>query len=1380
MSDNRIYSDHGKTFARVTVTEQLNLDSAALNITVAPTTSAGTYEILTRNASTGLLESVPSTTFSTIDDIPDISATYLTVIAAASGYQPLDGDLTSIAALVGTSGFLTKTAANTWALDTNTYLSSASAASTYQPLDGDLTAIAANTTNGLLKRTGTNTWTTVTDNSINWDTAYNDKIVSMAVTGTALKTITLNQQDGGTVTATFTDISSGSGAVQIGNSVYVSKDGDNALAQRERIDSPFSTIQAAVTAAVAGDTVIVHPGTYSESIVLKTGVNFYFYPGVILQASSGTAAITDNNVAVTSKIDGFGEIRATGTAGATATVNIQNTGSNVILRAKEIYGEYRGVDAKGTLIILSDITVSGTNEGIRLSGAACTLTYQGNITVTGSANTGGYGISASSSTPYANIVKISNSKITSNGNSALAVFGAHVEINNSHCLGTYYVGLETGSGRMIARNTVFESTGAVNNGFAWLDYTAVDSTNAYFKFDGCKFLATGSGTGAIGTQSAAGGRAPFYFTTSCFANRDPYAISGSAITYGYGKENLLIETLYKSHAPIDVADGFINQSFLGSGSAGGGTKFLADDQTWKTVAGGGGSQTLQQTTLLGNTTTDNIILEVTDPSIGVITDSPYLSIIGKGNNAGTVNKATWKQYVDMTTTSGLNYYRITKQFNVGAVENILTLGYDYSIAFYNATASAQYSIAFHGSTASGIGSIALSENAIVVGANSAQVGGQNTVIDSGVLGAFSGATDSHIYATADYAFIGGDANDAWGYASFIGGFGNDVYSEHGFASGHDNVVGAHVTDGTGTANLYNGEFALGGGNKITGNYSGAIGRALTVSGNNNITVGRGITTTEVDSFNVGFNSTIPTFKVSVATGSGTAGITTVAGALKINTITALGNDDSLSQVLVKAADGTVKYRSAATLGGGGGLASVQTGNTLYVSKDGNNATALRERLDLPFLTINAAVAAASSGDTVVVFPGIYEELARLKTELGVSYQFIGKGEVQLVTTSFDPVIGDNNTAGTCEIIAPGWTFTARNFQSCIEIYDPLTNVKIICKELKCQTGVGAIQMYDGTLTIEAEKVHNTATGQAIYYDGTGVVINAKIDTVQSVGDVAILGDSGSIYLVAKKIVKYDSVNADYLVYLLPATTSSVWIEADLIYTEKGWATYVQGSSTSCYIKAKRIQSGGTCTVVGGSSGMVSVQAQEIVNHRTTSPYGLIHAEGGNMTVIGARLVRLGGGGGADVKTSNLPTQGQLKLIGVSYDRTLITESAPNSVRRIDSHFQGDLTVYDGRFQLDKGIDVVAANDLTLGSDGNVFKITGSTQINAITTTNWQAGVTISLIFSAGVTVKHNTAGGAGTAPMLLSGSVDYVAAANGVLTLLYDGTNWQESSRKVA
>ena len=39
-----------------------------------------------------------------------------------------------------------------------------------------------------------------------WNTAYNDSIVSAAVTGTTTKTLTLNQQDGGSVTASWSDL----------------------------------------------------------------------------------------------------------------------------------------------------------------------------------------------------------------------------------------------------------------------------------------------------------------------------------------------------------------------------------------------------------------------------------------------------------------------------------------------------------------------------------------------------------------------------------------------------------------------------------------------------------------------------------------------------------------------------------------------------------------------------------------------------------------------------------------------------------------------------------------------------------------------------------------------------------------------------------------------------------------------------------------------------------------------------------------------------------------------------------------------------------------------------------------------------------------------
>lgn len=93
-----------------------------LSIAGSPITSSGTLAVTFASG-----YSIPTTSSQTNWDTAfgwgnHASAGYLTSAAAASTYQPLDGDLTSIAGLTGTTGLLKKTAANTWSLDTTTYV----------------------------------------------------------------------------------------------------------------------------------------------------------------------------------------------------------------------------------------------------------------------------------------------------------------------------------------------------------------------------------------------------------------------------------------------------------------------------------------------------------------------------------------------------------------------------------------------------------------------------------------------------------------------------------------------------------------------------------------------------------------------------------------------------------------------------------------------------------------------------------------------------------------------------------------------------------------------------------------------------------------------------------------------------------------------------------------------------------------------------------------------------------------------------------------------------------------------------------------------------------------------------------------------------------
>jgi hypothetical protein len=111
-------------------------DTAAGNVfgtTGSPVTSSGDITLtldtqspnyIFAGPSTGGTAAAPAFRALVAADIPSLS----------SVYQPLDGDLTAIAALAGTSGLIRKTAANTYQLDENTYLTTGTASSTYAPL----------------------------------------------------------------------------------------------------------------------------------------------------------------------------------------------------------------------------------------------------------------------------------------------------------------------------------------------------------------------------------------------------------------------------------------------------------------------------------------------------------------------------------------------------------------------------------------------------------------------------------------------------------------------------------------------------------------------------------------------------------------------------------------------------------------------------------------------------------------------------------------------------------------------------------------------------------------------------------------------------------------------------------------------------------------------------------------------------------------------------------------------------------------------------------------------------------------------------------------------------------------------------------------------
>lgn len=96
---------------------------------------------------------------------------------------------------------------------------------------------------------------------------------------------------------------------------------------------------------------------------------------------------------------------------------------------------------------------------------------------------------------------------------------------------------------------------------------------------------------------------------------------------------------------------------------------------------------------------------------------------------------------------------------------------------------------------------------------------------------------------------------------------------------------------------------------------------------------------------------------------------TTPGATANTVLTARG--DGVSYVWTGTVNGW--SRVAGWTGGPAGGALVPVGNAVFVSKTGNDATALRGRFDSQFLTLAAALAVAVAGDTVYIFDGTYVE-----------------------------------------------------------------------------------------------------------------------------------------------------------------------------------------------------------------------------------------------------------------------------------------------------------------------------------------------------------------------------------------------------------------------
>jgi hypothetical protein len=240
--------------------------------------------------------------------------------------------------------------------------------------------------------------TYLTDNTANWNTAYNDSIVSAAVTGTTTKTLTLNQQDGGTVTANWSDLQpvtsvfgrTGDVVAQSGdyNTLQVTENTNLYFTdQRARFaisgDATSGVVYSNTTGIIAlddipntsllnpsltvnGKTVALGGSTTLTTSDIGEGTNLYFTTARAQSAISGTAPIS--------------------VASGVVSISQANSTTNGYLSSADwtTFNSKQNALTLGNLTS-SDITVTGGTGAVVGSGSTLTLaTVNSNVGTFGS------------------------------------------------------------------------------------------------------------------------------------------------------------------------------------------------------------------------------------------------------------------------------------------------------------------------------------------------------------------------------------------------------------------------------------------------------------------------------------------------------------------------------------------------------------------------------------------------------------------------------------------------------------------------------------------------------------------------------------------------------------------------------------------------------------------------------------------------------------------------------------------------------------------------------------------------------------------------------------------------------------------------------------
>lgn len=442
-----------------------------------------------------------------------------------------------------------------------------------------------------------------------------------------------------------------------------------------------------------------------------------------------------------------------------------------------------------------------------------------------------------------------------------------------------------------------------------------------------------------------------------------------------------------------------------------------------------------------------------------------------------------------------------------------------------------------------------------------------------------------------------------------------------------------------------------------------------------------------------------------------------------------------------------------------------TGKVVWVdSVHGNDSTGVRERFDLPFLTIFAAVTAALSGDVVYVRPGSYSEANN-----------IGKNGVSVytpagVTVNFSGFLINN--PGTFSILGQG-DFVGAVSSRFINLTAASNNISVQCRDLITTAGGGTsvFQLNSGSNTVKL-RVRNIScdiASNAIFVFGNSWAIAAN--TLDVWADESISNTSGT----ALGVIQVRGSAPSYTLRcgrtmssgggsVIDTTTfsggnSPLFLQADTFSAPGGlFATGAAGASASYTVSGRIISASSGSGVNWASAGSLNLQMFTSISGVTS---GLNLTAGTVVIQGGPTNVSASGGPGIINSGTNLTgffhnasgTTSGITLQGGTYNGFFQSISASNGPA-VDVTSGATTNA------------IVASSISTSASNTPALRMTGGTNVLRITgarmTGNGNAPAVQRDIAGGALVIQHCVAipGGSATNSFTASVATDVIAVTS--------------------